>query len=587
MKMMMAAIALILVATTAPPLSAQARFFPNTRSGIHLFSDQLQDGMTAAQYSFAANRYAGCQKMLLSDVRNLRSYNPGFIVLHYQLGCGNGPAPFIDGDVWTSDWAHVNAQDNWFMKSGMSRLYQAAWGWYLMDVSNASYQLYWIDTCKERMRRSECDGVFADSFTIDAYFDQLSPAYPWFTDVNLCLANWVPRLGAYADTIKTHFAASAERFYFLPNLGGLVTGWDTTDYAALGDGGVVEGFGAWGNGDYFNPDDWNLQMNRILNLVRGDKIVICQSYTSDYNIRERMFIVGCYLLIKGNHTYFNMIGAEHGEELLYYPEYTIPIGSYMGEIPDDIDSFYDSVSGCFRRAYSNGEVFVNPLEGDVHIGNLGGAYQLVAARGGGAVDAAGGYSGNLSYRAVTSIDLPAHSAAILLSEAPATKHTVTLALDNAIFSQNDTLTLHWQLTPASDSPSNITDAYVACMTPWGELYFYGRAFTRGRISIDPSLHVTDRAGTLGPFPLAGLPAGDYQWYAVLTIRGSDPRRASNRLSNLGSVPFSIDRMPQLNRPLTARRISLSAVRRLIDSPLSYAFLPFTSASSTLARPSLK
>lgn len=548
MKMMTAAITFILVATTAPPLSAQTRFFPNTRSGIHLFSDQLQDGMTAPQYSFAANRYAGCQKMPLNDARNLRSYNPGFIVLHYQLGCGNGPAPFIDGDAWTSDWAYVNAQDAWFMKSGTSRLHQAAWGWYLMDVSNASYRSYWIDTCKERMRHAECDGAFADSFTIDAYFDQLTPDYPWFTDVGLCLANWAPRLGAYADAVKTHFAASAERFYFLPNLGGLITGWDTTDYAALGDGGMVEGFGAWGNGDYFSPDDWGLQMNRILNLVRRDKIVICQSYTSDYNIRERMFLVGCYLLIKGDHTYFNMIGAEHGEELLYYPEYAIPIGSYMGEIPDGMDSFYDSAAGCFRRAYSNGEVLVNPFDADVHIGNLGGAYRLVTARGGGAVDAEGGYSGNLSYPAVTSVDLPAHGAAILLSEAPATKHTVTLSLDKAIFSQNDALALYWRLAPAPEAPPNVADAYVACMTPRGELYFYKGDFSRGPVSIAPSLRVTDRAGTVGPFHLAGLPAGNYRWYAVLAIRGSDPRRASNWLSNLGAVHFAINAADVMKNP---------------------------------------
>ena len=540
MKRILAAAQFTLIAMTALPLFAQTRHFPDTRSGIHLFSDQLQDGMTISQYSFAANRYAGCQKMRLSDVRKLRLYNPNFIVLHYQLGCGNGPAPFIDGDNWISDWDYVNAQDSWFKKSGASRLYQATWNWYLMDINNAAYRTYWIEQCKERMRNTECDGVFADSFTIDGYFDQLTPAHPWFTDTNLCLENWVPLLESYANVIKYNFAASPERFYFLPNLGGLVTGWDTTDYAALGDGSMVEGFGAWGNGDYFSPEDWNLQMNRALQLVRLDRIVICQSYTSDDNLRERMFLVGCYLLIKGNHTYFNMIGAEHGEELLYYPEYGTATGSYTGEIPSSTDDLYDSATGCYRRTYSNGLVLVNPGETDIHIGNLGGTYQLVSASSGGAVDAQGGNAGSLSYSAVTSVDLPAHSAAILLGEVPSINHTVTLALDRASFSTADALTLNWQIRAASGALRTVADAYVAGVTPPGKLYFYTGTFSTREAPIAPSLRVTDRSGTLGPFSLAGLSPGNYAWYAVLVIPGSDPRRASNWLSNLGTAAFTIN-----------------------------------------------
>jgi len=540
MKRMMLAVQFTLIATAALPLSAQTRHFPDTGNGIHIFSDQLQEGMTVSQYSFAANRYAGCQKMRLSDVRKLRLYNPDFIVLHYQLGCGNGPALFIDGDSWTFDWDYVTGQESWFMHQAGSRLHQTTWNWYLMDIANASYQSYWIEQCEQRMRHTECDGVFADSFTVDGYFDQLIPAHPWFSDTNQCLGHWVPRLEAYADLIHNSFAAAPERFYFLPNLGGLVTGWDTTDYAALGDGGMVEGFGAWGNGDYFSPDDWNLQMSRVLRLVRLDRIAICQSYTSDGDLRERMFLVGCYLLVKGNRTYFNMIGAEHGEELLYYPEYGIAIGSYTGEIPSSTDNLYDSASGCYRRSYSNGLVLVNPGGESIHIANLGGTYQLVSASGGGAVDAHGNHSGSLAYTAVTSVDLPAHSAAVLLTEVPSSNHTVTLALDRASFSNADTLTLYWQIKAASGASRNIADVYVAGMTPGGKVYFYRRGFTTETASIAPSLRVTDRSGTLGPFSLAGLRAGNYKWYAVLAIPGSDPRRASNWLSNLATISFVIN-----------------------------------------------
>ena len=405
------------------PAGSQPRQFPGTRSGVHVFSDQMQEGMTGAQYAFAATHYAGCQKMLRDDVENLRIYNPGFIVLHYQLGCGNGPEMFIDGNNWVSDWDIVNAQGDWFMHEGPTRFYMSAWHWYLMDIARDAYRAYWADKCIERMRDTECDGVFADSFTVDAYFDQLTPPHAWLSDPNLCKAQWIPRLEAWADYITARFAG---QFYFIPNLGGLVTSWDTTNYAGLGDGGMVEGFGGWGDGDYLGVDDWRLQMNRILDLVRQDRIVICQSYTSDSSLDERMFLAGCYLLIKGDRTYFNMIGVEHDEELLYYPEYGIPTGEYAGSIPGSVDELYDPGTGCFRRNYANGFVLVNPGDSAVTVPDLGGTYQLLSAQGGGTVNEGGGHTGSLSYVPVTSVEIPAHGAVVLLGEVQSTLHTVTL-----------------------------------------------------------------------------------------------------------------------------------------------------------------
>ncbi|MEI6633947.1 MAG: putative glycoside hydrolase [Chlamydiota bacterium] len=531
-----AALAAVLAFILAPAES-QPRQFPDTRSGIHLFSDQMQSDMTAAQCQFAATHYAGCQKMLLNDVGNLRAYNPGFIALHYQLGCGNGPAPFIDGNEWVSDWSIVNAQESWFMHSGLSRLYMGAWNWYLMDIANSDWQSYWVNACIDRMQATSCDGVFADSFTVDAYFDQLTPPHPWLSDPNLCKAQWIPRLDAWADYITARFAG---HFYFIPNLGGLVTGWDTTNYAGLGDGGMVEGFGGWGNGNYFPTEDWILQMNRVLDLVRQDRIVICQSYTSDSGLDERMFLTGCYLLIKGDRTYFNMIGAEHGEELLYYPEYGIPTGAYSGSIPSSVGALYDPAAGCFRRNYANGFVLVNPGETPVTVPDLGGTYQLVSAQGGGSVNEGGGHTGSLSYAPVTSVEVPAHGAAVLLGDIPSTLHTVTLSLDNAAFLPSESLTLHWGITRAPAGPS-VADAWVAVMTPWGTIYFYrAGSFSPSVRSVAPSLPVSDLSGDLGPFTLEGLQSGAYTWYGVLTYPGANPLDSSSRVSTLGTASFSIN-----------------------------------------------
>ncbi|MCX6357579.1 MAG: putative glycoside hydrolase [Candidatus Aureabacteria bacterium] len=515
---------------------AQARTFPDTRDGIHVFSDQIQSGMTPAQYAFAAARLVGCQKMLLDDVRSLRALNPSFIVLHYQLGCGNGQEPFIDGNTWTFDWSLVNGREEWFMHQGGARLHMVAWNWYLMDIGSDGYRNYWIASCLQRMRDTECDGVFADSFTIDGYFNALSPDHPWFTDPDQCLANWVPALQAYGSYL--HAALSAEEFFFLPNLGGLVTGWDTTDYADLGDGGMIEGFGAWGNDSYFDLADWRLQMDRTLALARAGKIILCQSYTSDAALNERLFLTGCYLLIKGARTYFNMIGAEHGEELLYYPEYGIPIGAYQGDIPASIDELYDAARGCYRRDYSNGMVLVNPGDGEADVADLGGTWELVAASGGGAVDDHGHTDGTLAYQPVTGVRLPAHSAAILLREAPDTRHRLQLSLDRDNFARSESLTLHWRLTPGS-SVDPQADAYCAVMAPGGALYFYGGAFETRVRPIARSMAVGNASGSVGPFGLSGTRTGEYIWYGVLVQSGGNPFDRSLWISGLAEAPFSI------------------------------------------------
>jgi hypothetical protein len=44
-------------------IGAAARFFPDTRDRVMVFTDQLPGGMTDAQYQFAATHYVGSQKL--------------------------------------------------------------------------------------------------------------------------------------------------------------------------------------------------------------------------------------------------------------------------------------------------------------------------------------------------------------------------------------------------------------------------------------------------------------------------------------------------------------------------------------------
>ena len=413
---------------------AAARMWPDSTAQIVVFSDQLPPGLTAAQRQFAATNLAGTQKMRRTDIQALRVYNTNFLCLHYQLGVGNGPELFLDGDAWTSDWNFVTTQTNWFMLNAQTqRVYHTTWNWYLMDCTytgglpRTGFPNYWITTCLARIRSTEGDGVFADSFTQDAYsFGFCNPSHPWIENLGLCVSNWIPALHSFGGACKTAFEADPGGFLYLPNLGGLITSWDPTDFG-LGHGGMIEGFCYWGTGNYFDRDDWRLQMDRALSLVRTGKTVICQSYPDTSAYSDRRFAVASYLLIKGARTYLCLLTT--GDVALeYYPEYTIALGGATSPPPASTTSAWHGAWGVYRRGYTNGWTLVNPGGSAVVIPNLGGTFHRVTASGGGAVDGAGNYGGSLSYTPVTSLTVAAYSGEVLLFQSQAPSNTQPAAL---------------------------------------------------------------------------------------------------------------------------------------------------------------
>ncbi len=398
-----------------------ARPWPDTTAIISVFADQLPESMTEAQRQFAATHLAGTQKMRRSQIDALRAYNPDFLCLHYQLGIGCGAHNFIVGDTWTSDWDTVNSQANWFFYTpAAQRVHQTLWNWDVMNVlytnatPNTTFPQYWTTTVLARITAAQDDGVFADSFTPDGYiFGQCSPSHPWFEDIDECLNNWVPNLETYGRQIRAAFEADTNGYLFLPNIGGLVTGWLEMDYG-LGHGGMIEGFAFWGPDNPFDAPDWQLQMNRALALVRSNKVLICQSYAGNTNYTERLFALGSYLLIKGTRTYINIMTLGDDVATEYYPEYTINLGAPLAGPAGSLDDLWNAGWGVYRRDFSNGVVLVNPGADVVAIPALGTSYWNLAASGGGAVDAFGDYGGVLSSALVTSVTLPERSSAVLL-----------------------------------------------------------------------------------------------------------------------------------------------------------------------------
>ncbi|HET6382782.1 MAG TPA: putative glycoside hydrolase [Armatimonadota bacterium] len=403
----------------APPaMGAAARSFPDTTDQIRVFVDQLPVQLTDAQARFVASHYAGSQKMPVSWTRRIRRLNPNFLMLHYQLAIGAGPAAFLVGEQWTNDFATVTTHEDWFLHDTQGhRLLQPAWNWYVMDIRFknglpvSGFPAYWLSSAVQRMRANEADGCFVDSYTQDILINQLKPSFDWFTNPDLTKQEWLPNLNQFGAYETDGFHRQPEHFYYLPNLGGLTTTWDTVTNLLVGDGGMNEGFCVPDPGHYLSLDDWKLAMTRILTLAAYNKIVLCQSYIDPASANDRWFIVGSYLLTKGAHSYLNMF---HKNSLEWYPEYTLDLGAPRSGPRADVMTYWDPAWKVFRRDFTRGMALVNPGAEPVVVPDLAGTFDVVEAIGGGPVGADGVEPGTLKSHPVTSITIPSHSARILL-----------------------------------------------------------------------------------------------------------------------------------------------------------------------------
>src|SRR5947209_15910616 len=107
-------LAALMLTAFLPAVADARRPIPNTTDAIHAWDDQLPDSMTPAQVTFVARHIDGTQKVSLQTARRLRAINPGFLVLHYRLGIGDGRVPFRTGNRWASDYGYVIHHGAWF-----------------------------------------------------------------------------------------------------------------------------------------------------------------------------------------------------------------------------------------------------------------------------------------------------------------------------------------------------------------------------------------------------------------------------------------------------------------------------------------
>lgn len=406
--------------------AATIRPFPDTTEGVHVFNDQLAVWqITEEQFKFAATHYIGTQKVFASDARRLRVHNPEFIVLSSRPGWGLGYqnmtddcrpdgtwVEIIDGERWRREYPE-DPQEEWFFEYEGQRVFFCEWGWYMMDIGNVSWRDYWYSEVLHQIQANEADGIFVESLVVPNYYggDRFEPALPVIDEV--FEEEWSRQIG---DFIAHSQSGDLADYHFIANAGAWITGRDVTDYSGA-DGVMIEGFGRWIEGDYFSAqdEDWQLQMDRILGMVSLDKVVLMQQYVDGVNVEDRLFLLGSYLLVKGSHTYINL---ELSPDPEWFPEYDIPIGKPVDEIPSSISKLWRSDWNLYARAYSNGLVLVNPSDKTQNV-DLQAAYYQVVPVGGGFVPPDGDITDwYINYIPVTAVTLEPYQAVVLVIESP-------------------------------------------------------------------------------------------------------------------------------------------------------------------------
>ena len=395
----------IAAALLVSPSGALAlRPIPYTSAAVHVWDDQLPDSMTDAQVRFVARHVDGTQKVSLATARRLRAVNPGFLVLHYRLGIGDGPVPFRIGDRWASDYGYVTRHEPWFWHQGGRRVLNSQWNWYVMSP-DSGWRSYWASSVLHEAALLGDDGVFADSLSVPQYLgaDSFSPPFQYFVGE----AAWTARIDRFMGYEQRRLRG---RLWFIPNAGSWITTRDRTDYS-IPDGVMIEGFAEGDASSFYAVGDWRLQMDRVLGLVRRGGIILAQSYLRASDLTARGFVLGSYLLVKGTHTFVNM---DIGQEAQWFPEYGVDLGPALGQTPASISALRVA-GGLYVRHYVHGLVAVNPGEQARVIAFHGRPMRLVRPVGGGALSADASTRGwGLRLAPATSVTVPAHGGVVLL-----------------------------------------------------------------------------------------------------------------------------------------------------------------------------
>jgi len=437
--------------------------FPETRDTTRVLIDQIMNahGMTPAQINFVANYLVGSQKNSRELIDPVKAINPAWHSLHYHLAIWNGDASILINNEWTnSEWLDV--KNNLFQQDPYIFLYavdkttgQTTWvddnadisvHAYLMNITNETYYQYLLNNLVYQCTSTGYDAIFFDSYSMACVYSFTNGNYinfgggsnvPYdftqYQNPQLGGLTWVQASEEYVSRMNKDL--NKRGIWLLPNLGDMTTSWDPIDYA-YSNGGMLEATPIHpdnsGNiGDTYYLYNWIQSMSRTMFLTQKDRVIFLQPYLDNVNnLDYRMFVIGEYLLVKGNYTYINL--STSGQfQASWYPEYEINLGAPVqtNVIPDALFTPWKEsidkavlnykVGNLFIRRFEKGMVILNPNNtAQPYTVPTDKSYQMAVASGGGTVPEAGigGLAYSLKWTDVSSgaiKTIPAVSALIL------------------------------------------------------------------------------------------------------------------------------------------------------------------------------
>ena len=360
------------------------RPLPTARGTVMVWPDQLDQSLTDAQVRFAATHFVGTQKAIHRLSSRLRAISPDFLVLQYRLATGLSTVNNITGrDTWDRDTVEPTdtlvandprrTQETQYLHEPpecATRIAHAD-SYFLADIRNEAWQAAHTEEILRRMPTNDFDGVFLD--TAHLRIDGFTPA-TWYVrfcgaDISQLAGCWSGPARRYFEHLTRRLHAGARKYYAVGNFGPLITGWDSNDYLAPLDGGMVELF-MWMGGP-LEELDWHLSVARILRLIGNEKILIAEpmGYPLDAPA-ARSWILGNFLLLQGRHSYaaFYPSGTETTAAPVWLPEYEVDLGQPTAPLPSTPAGLCTAApeerrcGGLYQRTYERGFVVVNPAD---------------------------------------------------------------------------------------------------------------------------------------------------------------------------------------------------------------------------------